>query len=69
MAKFIGELSSISTKTNKKGITETSVTFRIDNMRYGQTPDLRDFQGLPCLVEIVQKKEEDGEDNDTMENE
>ncbi|MCK9442706.1 MAG: hypothetical protein M0Q13_14950 [Methanothrix sp.] len=68
MAKFIGELSNVSTRTSKKGVTETVVTFRIDNGRYGQTPDLRDFQGLPCLIEIIQKKEEDGEDNDTIEN-
>ena len=67
MAKFIGELSGITTKTNKKGVTETVISFRIDNNRYGKTPDLRDFQGLPCLVEIEQKKDEDGEDNDTME--
>jgi hypothetical protein len=69
MVKFIGELASVSTKTNKKGVTETSITFKIDNNAYGKTPDLRDFQGLPCLVEIVQKEDGDGEDNDTIEQE
>jgi hypothetical protein len=68
MAQFIGELAGVSVKTNKKGVTETNVTFRIDNNRYGKVVDLRDFQGLPCLVEIVQKKEDDEEaDGETTE--
>jgi len=66
MAQFIGELAGVTVRTNKKGITETNVTFRIDNNRYGKVVDLRDFQGLPCLVEIVQKKDdEDDETSDT----
>jgi hypothetical protein len=63
MAKFIGELAGVSVRTNKKGVTETNVTFRIDNNRYGKVVDLRDFQGLPCLVEIVQKKDDEDEED------
>lgn len=66
MAQFIGELAGITTKTSKKGETETVVSFRINNERYGKTPDLRDFQGLPCLVEIVQQENnEDAVDTDS----
>lgn len=61
MAQFIGELAGISTKTSKRGETETVVTFRINNERYGKTPDLRDFQGLPCMVEIVQQENPEDE--------
>lgn len=60
MAKFIGELASVSTKTSKKGQTETVITFRVDNDRYGKLPaGIMDCQGLPCMVEIEQQKEED----------
>jgi len=59
VAKFIGELSGVSTRTDKRGKTETTVTFKVDNNRYGKMPpSLGDFQGLPCMVEIVQKEEE-----------
>lgn len=64
MAKFIGELASVSTKTSKKGQTETVITFRVDNDRYGKLPaGIMDCQGLPCLVEIEQKEEDESEAN------
>lgn len=38
MGKFIGELVGISTKTNGKGQTTTTISFKIDNDRYGKIP-------------------------------
>lgn len=61
-ARFIGELVTVSTKTNKKGQTETTITFKVDNGRYGKLPQaVYDCQGLPCLVEIAKKEEDDEE--------
>lgn len=62
-AKFIGELVTVSTKTNKKGQTETTITFKVDNGRYGKLPQaVYDCQGLPCLVQIVKQDDEDNEE-------
>jgi hypothetical protein len=65
-AKFIGELTGVNTKTDKRGRTETVVTFKVDNNRYGKMPEaLADFQGLPCVVNMEQNEdtEDDGEGN------
>ena len=60
-AKFIGELVAVNTKTNKKGQTETTISFKVDNNQYGKMPSsLSDFQGLPCMV-VLEQKEDDKE--------
>jgi len=64
-AKFIGELVLVQTRTNKKGINETTITFKVDNGRYGKVPvAIHDLQGLPCLVNLNENKPEDELDLD-----